>query len=71
MRKNAGPLNKLIESYELIVNNDLDFATFLSSQSAVSIIHLAPSSLELGPLCLWQIPKEYSFLLNHELILLR
>lgn len=70
MRRNAGPLEELIESYELIVNNDPDFATRPSSQGAVSFIDLALSSPELGPLCLWEIPEEYPSLSDHELILL-
>lgn len=51
-RKNAGPLVELIESYELIINNDPDYATRLASQRGVSIIDLALSSPELGPLYL-------------------
>lgn len=54
---------------ELIVNHDLDLATYLSSQSAVSIINLAFDSLELDLLCLWQILKEYPLLLIQEHIL--
>lgn len=67
--KNAGPLEELIESYELIINNDPDYATRLASQRRVSIIDLAFSSPELGPLCLWEIPEEYPSLSDHELIL--
>ena len=37
---NVGPLEELIESYELIVNNDTDFPT-RSSSLGISIIDLA------------------------------
>ena len=46
---NAGPLEEIIESYELIVNNDTDFPT-CSSSPGISIIDLAFTSPELGPL---------------------
>ena len=69
-KKNAGPLEELIDSYELIVNNDPDYATRPSSQGSVSIIDLALTSPSLGPLCIWEIPKEYPSLSDHELILL-
>lgn len=52
MKKNVRPLKELIKNYELIVNNDPDFATHPSSQSAVFIIDLTLNSLELGLLCL-------------------
>lgn len=69
-RKNAGPLEELIDNYEFIVNNDPDYATHLSSQGSVSIIDLALTSPSLGPLCIWEIPREYPSLSDHELILL-
>lgn len=56
-RNNAGPLEQLIDSYELIVNNDPDYATRPSSQGSLSIIDLALISPELGPLRLWEIQK--------------
>lgn len=69
-RKNAGPLEELIENYEVIVNNDPDYAARSASQGGTSTIDLALSSPELGPLCLWEIPEEYPSLSDHELILL-
>ena len=57
-RKNAGPLEELIDSYELIVNNDPDYATRPSSQGSLSIIDLALTSPELGPLSVGEIPEE-------------
>lgn len=69
-RKNAGPLEELIEGYKLIINNDPDYAIRPASQGGVSIINLAFSSPELGPLYLWEIPEEYPSLSDHELILL-
>ncbi len=69
-RKNAGPLEQLLDTYELIVNNDPDYATRPSSQGSTSIVDLALTSPSLGPLCVWEIPEEYPSLSDHELILL-
>lgn len=69
-RKNFEPLEDFIEKYGLIVNNDPDYSTQPASQGGVSIIDLALSSPELGPLCLWEIPEEYPSLSDHKLILL-
>ena len=66
---NAGPLEELIESYELIVNNDTEFPTRPSSPG-ISIIDLALTSPDLGPLQVWEIPEEYPSLSDHELILI-
>lgn len=67
-RQNAGPLETLIETYELFVNNDLDYATRPSS-GGISIVDLALTSPQLGPLRVWEIPEEYLSLFDHELIL--
>ena len=69
-RQNEGPLEELIETYELIVNNSIDLPTWPASQG-VSIIDLALTTVELGPLTLWEIPEEYPSLSDHELILLQ
>lgn len=69
-RKNAGPLEELINGYKLIVYNNPNYATRPSSQESLSIIHLAFTSPELRSLCLWEILEEYPSLSNHELILL-
>ena len=66
---NAGPLEELIESYELIVNNDTEFPTRPSSLG-ISIIDLALTSPDLGPLRVWEIPDKYPSLSDHELILI-
>ena len=70
IKKNAGLLKELTNSYKLIVNKDSDYATYCSSQGTVSIIDLSLSSSKLRPLCIWKILKEYSSLWDHELILL-
>lgn len=69
-KENAEPLEQLIDTYELIVNNDPDYATRSSSQGSTSIIDLALTSPSLSPLCVWKIPEEYPSLSDHELILL-
>ena len=66
---NAGPLEELIESFELILNNNTDFPT-RSSSRGISIIDLALTSPALGPLRIWEIPEDYSSLSDHELILI-
>lgn len=71
MKKSTGPLKELIKSYELMVNNDLNFTNYPSSQGIISIIDLTLSSLELGLLYLSEILKEYLLLLNYKFILLR
>ncbi len=68
-RQNASPLEDLIETYELIVNNDTDFPTRPSSRG-LSIIDLALTNSELGPLRVWEIPEDYPSLSDHELILM-
>ena len=67
--KNAAFLEELIESFELVVNNDTDFLTCLLSQG-ISIIYLALTSPELGVLRFWEIPEEYLSWSDHELILM-
>lgn len=66
---NARPLEELVKSYELIVNNNTDFPTRPSSPG-ISIIDLALTSPGLGPLRVWEIPEEYPSLSDHELILM-
>lgn len=68
-KQNAGPLEELIETYELLVNNDTDLPTRPASRG-VSIIDLALTTPDLGLLRVWEIPEEYPSLSDHELILL-
>lgn len=68
-KQNAGPLEELIETYELLVNNDTDFPTRPASRG-VSIIDLALITPDLGLLRVCEIPEEYSSLSDHKLILL-
>lgn len=58
----------LIETYELLINNDPDYATRPSSVG-ISIIDLALSSPELGPVRVWEIPEEHPSLSDHEPVL--
>lgn len=68
-KQNAGPLEELIETYDLIVNNDTDFPTRPATR-AISITDLALTSPELGFLWVWEILKEYPSLSDHKLILM-
>lgn len=70
-RKNAKPLEDLIERFDLLINNKLGRTTRPAS-TGVSVIDLVLSTIvELGFLTLWEILEEYPSLLDHELILLR
>lgn len=68
-KQNAGSLKELIEIYELIAYNKTNFPTRLSS-SEILIIDLAFSDPRLGSICTWEIPEEYSYLSDHEHILM-
>lgn len=70
LKKNAGPLEELIDSCELIVNNDPNYATRPSSRGQLSIIDLALTCPELGQLPVWEIPEKYPSLSDNKLILL-
>lgn len=67
-RQNTGLLEEFIDKYELIINNNIDFPTRPQSLG-ISIIDLALTTAALGALTLWDIPKEYPSMSDHELIL--
>ena len=69
-KQNASVLEELIDHFGLFVNNEPGRSTRPISQG-ISVIDLALSTAELGPLTLWEIPEEYPALSDHELILLR
>lgn len=60
----------IIDQYGLLINNEPGRSTRPTSQE-ISVIDLALSTAELGPLTLWEVPEEYPALSDHELILLR
>lgn len=68
-KQNAGPLEEVIETYELLVDNDMDFSTRPGSRG-MFIIDLALTSPALGLLWVWEILEEYPFLSDHELMML-
>ena len=69
-KQNASVLEELIDQFGLLINNEPGRSTRPISQG-ISVIDLALSTSELGPLTLWEIPEDYPALSNHELILLR
>ena len=69
-QQNAGPLEDLIDKFELIVNNNTHYPKHFQSQG-ISIIDLILTTASLGPLILWEIPEEYPSISDHELILLQ
>lgn len=68
-RINAKPLEELIEKFHLLINNESGRSTRPISRG-VSIIDLVLSTIELGPLSLWEISKDLLSLLDYELIVL-
>lgn len=66
-KQNASPLEEVIEIYEFLINNDTNFLSCLGSWG-VSIINLVLTSPDLGLLWVWEIPEEYLFLSDHELV---
>lgn len=69
-RQNATVLEELIERFGLLINNEPGYATRPSSH-IISIIDLALSTAEFGPLTLWEIPEEYPATSSHKLIVFR
>ena len=67
-RANAAPLESLIDIYELFVNNDPEVPTRPKQTPGLSIIDLAITSPELGPLATWYVDSEHSTPSDHELI---
>lgn len=70
MRQNASVSEELIDKFHLLINNEPGRSTRPISQG-ISVIDLALSTAELGPLTLWEIPEEHPAISDHELILLR
>ena len=68
IRKNAKPLEDLIEKFDLFINNEPGRTTRLASKG-ISIIDLALLITELEFLTLWEMPEESPSLSDHELIL--
>jgi ribonuclease HI len=69
-RKNAAPLEEVIDRYSLYVNNPPGEATRYKESPGVSIIDLALTTPSLGPLQAWEIDREKATGSDHELILL-
>lgn len=69
-RVNAKPLEDVIEKFHLLINNESGRSTG-PTRRGVSIIDLALSAVELGPLSLWEIPEDFPSLSDQELIVLR
>jgi hypothetical protein len=69
-RTNAGPLEAIIEAYELYVNNDPEEATRPKNTPGNSIIDLAISTPELGPLPGWYVDTAYPTPSDHVLIVM-
>lgn len=69
-RKNAQPLEDLIERFDLLINDESERTT-RPAIDGVTIIDLALSTVKLGFLTLWEIPEDHPSLSDHELILLR
>lgn len=68
-RQNISILEELIDKFSLLINSQPGCSTCPASQG-ISVLDLAFSIAELGPLTLWEIPEEHSALSDHKLILL-
>ncbi|OJJ82207.1 uncharacterized protein ASPGLDRAFT_49620 [Aspergillus glaucus CBS 516.65] len=55
---NAGPLEQLVEDYDILINNDPDTPTRPKTSPGLSIIDLALTTPELGPLEAWETYPE-------------
>jgi ribonuclease HI len=67
-RANAGPLEAIIERYELCINNTPGESTRPKSTPGISIIDLTLTSPEMGPLPLWSIDSDHPTGSDHEVI---
>ena len=69
-RKNAAPLEEIIDQHSLYINNPLGEATHYKESPGLSIIDLALTTPSLESLQAWEIDKERATGSDHELILL-
>ncbi|KAL2004467.1 hypothetical protein VTN00DRAFT_3496 [Thermoascus crustaceus] len=69
-RTNAGPLEALIDAYNLHINNALDIPTRPKSTPGVSIIDLSLTTSELGPLEAWFVDQDHPTGSDHEVIVM-
>jgi hypothetical protein len=66
----AGPLEEIIEKYDLILNNEPGVITRPNARKNQSIIDLTFTSTAIGLLNSWTIEEEFSTPSDHELIVL-
>jgi hypothetical protein len=69
-RKEAGLLEKIIEDFDLILNNEQGAIIRLGKKTKGSIIDLTFTTIELGPLDLWVIDENNLTPSDYVLILL-
>ena len=70
-RKEAGPLETIIEDFDLILNNEQGAITRPGNKTKGSIIDLTFTTTELGLLDLWVIDEDDPTPSDHALILLK
>lgn len=70
VRNNAGPLEGMIDRFDLYVNNDPETPTRPKSTPGVSIIDLSPTTPELGPLPMWYVAHNHPTGSDHETIVM-
>jgi hypothetical protein len=63
-RKEAGPLAKIIEDFDLILNNEQEAITRPEKKNKDTIIDLTFTTTELEPLDLWAIDEDNLTTLN-------
>ncbi|KAL2011871.1 hypothetical protein VTN00DRAFT_4589 [Thermoascus crustaceus] len=67
---NTGPLEALIEQFDLYINNEPEVATRPKSTPGISIIDLSLTTQDLGPLPCWLVEQDCLTGSDHELILM-
>jgi hypothetical protein len=69
-RTNAGPLESLIEEENLYINNEPGVPTRPKTTPGISIIDLALTTVNMGPLQAWMVDKDHPTGSDHELLVM-
>jgi ribonuclease HI len=69
-RTNAVPLENLIESESLYINNKLGIPTRPKTTPGISIIDLSLTTVDMGPLLAWTVDEDHATGSDHELLVM-
>ncbi|KAJ5453717.1 uncharacterized protein N7458_004673 [Penicillium daleae] len=70
-RTNAVPLESLIESESLYINNKLGIPTRPKTTPGISIIDLSLTTVDMGPLLAWTVDGDHATGSDHELLVMK